>query len=418
MSTHGGQGPLTPQWQGLGLTKRQKKQSVSFLVALGLTLAALAVWYFFIRPNPEEKAAEQQARARAVVDSAVIAATDSAVKSLGLSFSDEQKSEFSNFHPTWQQTMLRIQTKQDVDVLTTHFGFQVVDEYHFPDWKFSLYFLATLPAGVTIPGPPGSPEAHAWLWQTDLVTLELTLNHVPEGEAPEVYINGNVEPHRGFGHIAIHVEDVYAFCDKLEAAGIKFQKKPDDGRMKGLAFALLPTGYWVEIIKRGEPHPALEPCTVPINFSQTMIRVKDPKASLNFYQNVFGMSLIRTIHFSDFSLYFLATLTPEQAAKVPSDPEEAAAFVKTLHSPVLELTHNHGTESNPDFTYYSGNDPGLRGFGHIGFLVDELVDACIKYEAAGVKFKKRPHEGMMKQLAFVYDPDGYWVEVIQRKANL
>src|SRR3989338_8425729 len=83
MSTHGGQGPLTPQWQGLGLTKRQKKQSVSFLVALGLTLAALAVWYFFIRPNPEEKAAEQQARARAVVDSAVIAATDSAVKTLG-----------------------------------------------------------------------------------------------------------------------------------------------------------------------------------------------------------------------------------------------------------------------------------------------------------------------------------------------
>lgn len=316
--------------------------------------------------------------------------------------------------------MLRIQTKADLEVLVNHFGFQLVDEYHFEQYKFSLFFLATLPPDVVVPGPPGSPEAHKWLWQTDLVTLELTLNHVAEGAEPESLISGNVEPHRGFGHIAIHVGDVYSFCEQLEAAGIRFQKKPDEGRMKGLAFALLPSGYWVEIIGRpSTPFPSLKkPCCIPINFSQTMLRVKDPQQSLRFYQDVLGMTLLRSVHFSDFSLYFLATLSEEERASVPTDPEEAAAFIKGLHNPVLELTHNHGTESNPDFTYYSGNDTGLRGFGHIGFLVDNLVEACIKYEEAGIKFHKRPHEGMMKELAFIFDPDGYWIEIIQRNASM
>jgi lactoylglutathione lyase len=50
--------------------------------------------------------------------------------------------------------------------------------------------------------------------------------------------NGNVEPHRGFGHLAVMTPDVYAACDELDKKGIKFQKKPDDGRMKGLAFVL------------------------------------------------------------------------------------------------------------------------------------------------------------------------------------
>jgi hypothetical protein len=51
-----------------------------------------------------------------------------------------------------------------------------------------------------------------------------------------------------------------------------------------------------------------------------------------------------------FSLYFLATLTDEQRASLP-DPssEEAMEVPRNMFQPVLELTHNHGTESNPDF---------------------------------------------------------------------
>ena len=42
-----------------------------------------------------------------------------------------------------------------------------------------------------------------------------------------------------------------SFCDALEQNGVEFKKKPSEGNMKGLAFALDPDGYWVEVIGRG-----------------------------------------------------------------------------------------------------------------------------------------------------------------------
>jgi lactoylglutathione lyase len=68
-------------------------------------------------------------------------------------------------------------------------------------------------------------------------------------------------------------------------------------------------------------------------------------------------------------------------------------------------------------SYHNGNDMDkgqLRGFGHVGFLVDDLEAACLWLEEQGVTFKKKPQDGSMKCLAFAYDPDGYWVEIIQR----
>jgi hypothetical protein len=99
------------------------------------------------------------------------------------------------------------------------------------------------------------------------------------------------------------VDDVYATCEKLEKAGCSFKKKPDEGRMKGLAFVYDPgmwsdlqqrqasscaswsfysyrfslfaavfgvDSYWVEIVKRGENSGIKN----ELNFSQTMLRVK------------------------------------------------------------------------------------------------------------------------------------------------
>ena len=112
--------------------------------------------------------------------------------------------------------------------------------------------MATLPDDLPPPpGPPGSDAAHAYLWKFPGVVVELTHNHGTESDDSFAgYHNGNDEtpegiPRGGFGHIAVNTPDVYAFCEELEGKGVRFQKKPNEGRMKGLAFALDPDNYWV-----------------------------------------------------------------------------------------------------------------------------------------------------------------------------
>ena len=301
---------------------------------------------------------------------------------------------------------------------------KLVDKYDFPEYKFSLYFLAKLKEDNGI--EPGTEEAHKFLWNFDGVTLELTHNHGTEDDENLKYNNGNVEPNRGFGHIAFCTEDVYASCEILEKNGVKFQKKPDDGRMKGIAFALDPDGYWIEILARSPTE------FKGYNLSQTMIRIKDPKKSLHFYRDLLGMetvdekcflsffaiffNLIIFVfffqklfrHFNDFSLYFLASKR--------KNGEDADKNTKTMFHPILELTHNHGTENDENFSYHNGNTEP-RGFGHIGFLVDDLDKSCEYLESKQVSFKKKPSEGNMRGIAFVYDPDGYWIEIIQRSVS-
>eukprot|EP01006_Ploeotia_vitrea_P044070 TRINITY_DN66802_c1_g1_i1.p1 TRINITY_DN66802_c1_g1~~TRINITY_DN66802_c1_g1_i1.p1 ORF type:complete len:341 (+),score=187.82 TRINITY_DN66802_c1_g1_i1:120-1142(+) len=315
------------------------------------------------------------------------------------------------FNASWQQTMLRVRDPEvSVAFYEKHFGFTLVDKYDFPEMEFALYFLATLPNGEKVPGAPGSQEAHDWLWNTQHVVLELTHNYGTEKEEKTPYVSGNEEPYRGFGHIAVNVDDVYAVSAELEKNGVTFKKRPDEGRMKGLAFAYDPDGYWIEVVRRADKHDVKE----KFNFSQTMIRVFDPKKSLAFYVEQLGMTLIAEKHFpaAKFSLYFLATLSEEQLKALPKDTKSAEAFewFKGLHQPVLELTWNHD-QSKP---YANGNDEEKRGFGHIGFLVDDPVVAVEALEKAGAKVIKHPNGGKMRGLGFVTDPDGYRVEIIQR----
>ena len=147
-------------------------------------------------------------------------------------------------------------------------------------------------------------------------------------------------------------------------------------------------------------------------FNHTMLRVKDARRSLDFYTRVLGFSLVRDAHFAEakFSLYFLI-LDPDEAARAPTDPVELRSWLARLKG-VLELTHNHGTEDDPAFAYHDGNsDP--RGFGHLCVSTPDIRAACARFEDLGVSFQKRLGEGGMKEIAFVKDPDGYWIEIIQ-----
>ncbi|MFM0172648.1 lactoylglutathione lyase [Paraburkholderia sediminicola] len=147
-----------------------------------------------------------------------------------------------------------------------------------------------------------------------------------------------------------------------------------------------------------------------IVLNHTMLRVRDPQISLRFYQENFGMKLVNKFDFPQgkFSLYFLA----------PSDSEESSGSVDWIpkQKGLLELTHNWGTEADADFAGYHNGNTEPRGFGHICFSVPNVNTFCDELVEKDVTFVKRPNDGSMKGIAFVADPDGYWIEIIDQQS--
>lgn len=146
-------------------------------------------------------------------------------------------------------------------------------------------------------------------------------------------------------------------------------------------------------------------------FNHTMVRIVDPQASLDFYTRVFGMRLLRKLDMpeGEFTLYFLACTGDDE---VPADQAARGQYLNGREG-VLELTHNWGTENDPEARYHNGNEQP-QGYGHICFTVPDLAAACEWMDANNVTFKKRPEDGRMHHLAFVLDPDGYWIEIVGR----
>lgn len=122
----------------------------------------------------------------------------------------------------------------------------------------------------------------------------------------------------------------------------------------------------------------------------TMLRVTNMDESINFYSTIFGMELLRKTDFPDgkFTLAFLG-------------------YGDESTNTVLELTHNWETDS-----YEMGN-----AYGHIAIAVDDAYKACDEISAKGGEVV-RPAGPMMHGttvIAFVKDPDGYMIELIQGK---
>ena len=148
-------------------------------------------------------------------------------------------------------------------------------------------------------------------------------------------------------------------------------------------------------------------------FNQTMLRIKDPEISLDFYTRVIGMKLYRKLDFPEmkFTLYFLGMPNDVDDNNVPEDDNARTTWTFKQRA-MLELTHNWGTEKDENFHYHNGNkDP--QGFGHIGFSVPDVYKAAERFEKLGINFIKKPDDGKMKGLAFISDPDGYWIEILQ-----
>lgn len=124
----------------------------------------------------------------------------------------------------------------------------------------------------------------------------------------------------------------------------------------------------------------------------TMLRVGDLDKSLDFYTRVLGMTLLRRNDYPEgkFTLAFVG---------YGSESEQA----------VIELTYNWGVEK-----YDLGN-----AYGHIALEVDDAYAACDKIRAAGGNVVREA--GPMKHgntvIAFVEDPDGYKIELIQHKGR-
>mgnify|MGYP003607589350 FL=1 len=125
----------------------------------------------------------------------------------------------------------------------------------------------------------------------------------------------------------------------------------------------------------------------------TMLRVGDLDRSIDFYTRVLGMTLLRRNDYPEgkFTLAF-----------VGYGPESEHA--------VIELTYNWGVDK-----YELGN-----AYGHIALEVDDAYAACDRIRAAGGKVAREA--GPMKHgstvIAFVDDPDGYKIELIQRKGRV
>ena len=164
-----------------------------------------------------------------------------------------------------------------------------------------------------------------------------------------------------------------------------------------------------------ETHPGVcaQPSAASNGFvlNHCMLRVKDPAVALDFYTRVFGMRVLRKLDFPEmkFSLYFLHREVEGNPA--PEDVGERTAWTFAQHG-ILELTHNWGTENDAGFAYHDGNAQP-QGFGHICFSVPDLDAAIRWFDENRVVYVKRPEQGKMKDVAFIKDPDGYWIEIVE-----
>ena len=126
-----------------------------------------------------------------------------------------------------------------------------------------------------------------------------------------------------------------------------------------------------------------------MRFAHVMIRVKDLDKSINFYTNILGMKVLRKSDNPEYK-YTLAFL----------------GYGDISDNTALELTYNWG-----DHDYDQGN-----AFGHLCIQVEDVYKACetVKQKNGVVTREAGPVKGGTSVIAFIKDPDGYQIELIEK----
>mmetsp|Transcript_4686 Transcript_4686/g.29542 ORF Transcript_4686/g.29542 Transcript_4686/m.29542 type:complete len:343 (-) Transcript_4686:423-1451(-) len=180
----------------------------------------------------------------------------------------------------------------------------------------------------------------------------------------------------GFGHFGVATEDVFALAKKIEQNGGKIVRPPGPvkGGTRNIAFAQDPSGYKWELIEREKL--GKEP------FAQVMLRVGDLQKSIDYYQDVLGMKLLRTRENPEYK-YSLAFM----------------GYGEEEDNTVIELTYNWDQSE-----YEKGN-----AYGQIAISTKDVYKSAEQIKAAGGQVVREagPVPGIGTKVLATVDPDGW-----------
>ncbi|OBT75912.1 hypothetical protein VF21_04369 [Pseudogymnoascus sp. 05NY08] len=290
-------------------------------------------------------------------------------------------------------TMIRVKDPAESIAFYNRLGLVLIDILLQPSAKFDLYFL-----GYDYPTSDSAGKDRS----DRQGLLELTHNYGTEHDDSYHVSTGN-DGLLGFEHLGISVGNLRAVCKTLDELGATWHEKIEMGS-PNRAICKDSDGYYVEIVSESRNADSEETAmnieTHVLN--HTGLRVKNPKTSLSWYREVLGMTVFEEVKGDGFTHYFMG---------YNDDTQEDSRSLFSREG-MVKLVWIHRSENKEGKVYHNGNiEP--QGFGHLAVAVDDIEVACEFFQQRKVTWKKRLTQGRMKSIAFIQDPDDYWIEIIQ-----